>query len=147
MLIYERQRLPKIEIITITYHPPTLPPPKPPTHHIPFFFRCSMKYDLRSMYDAVLIGNSPAADAAWTHGFYGASSSASSHFAHSSSSNLAGMATIRKRDNNKRRSQLPNPKKVYEEAQMSRKVSHQQIYPTPTTTTTTTTMTHQKHNI
>lgn len=83
---------------------------------------CSMKYDLRSMYDAVLIGNSPAADAAWTHGFYGASSSASSHFAHSSSSNLAGMATIRKRDNNKRRSQLPNPKKVYEEAQMSRKV-------------------------
>ena len=83
-----------------------------------------MKYDLRSMYDAVLIGNSPAADAAWTHGFYGGGGSGGgSHFAHSSSSNLAGMATIRKRDNShKRRSHLPNPKKVYEEAQMSRKV-------------------------
>ena len=90
-----------------------------------------MKYDLRSMYDAVLIGNSPSVDAAWTHGFYGGGGSGSadrsggsaSHFAHSSSSNLAGMATIRKRDHHKRRSQLPNPKKVYEEAQMSRKVS------------------------
>ena len=80
------------------------------------------------MYDAILVGNSPAADAAWAHGFYGGgggsgSGGSGSQFAHSSSSNLAGMATIRKRDNNnKRRSHLPNPKKVYEEAQMSRKV-------------------------